>query len=111
MGQGAKEIELRGVYDMLTEVKESLSEGNHDIGMAKVEPHKIEMIRETPIWQKPRNFSEPVNREIHCKNFPPNNGIKTQNIAVKQRSWSPLAKMYRCSTENLENSPNSTVNL
>lgn len=27
-------------------------------------PHKIELADETPIWQKPRIFSEPINNEI-----------------------------------------------
>ena len=67
LGQNLNSEEADKVYEMLMEVRESLSDGNHDIGKAKVEPHRIELTRETPIWQKPRNFSEPVNQEIESQ--------------------------------------------
>ena len=53
------------VWTMLMELKEALSEGENDIGAAKVEPHRIELTNETPIWQKARSFSQPINEEIN----------------------------------------------
>ena len=53
-----------GVRKLLMEWKLALSTGDSDIGKADIEPIKIEVSRETPIWQKPRNFSQPVNDEI-----------------------------------------------
>jgi len=60
------EDEKNRVYSMLLKMKETLSEGDNDIGTANVEPHKIVLNekQETPIWQKARNFSPPINDEI-----------------------------------------------
>ena len=57
------------VLKMLLGVQEALSQGDHDVGSARVEPHKIELTNETPVWQRPRNFSQPVNEEVEkqCK--------------------------------------------
>ena len=32
--------------------------------MASIRPHEIELTDNTPIWQKPRSFSDPVNQEL-----------------------------------------------
>ena len=52
------------IYQMLLRTKTALSKNETDIGKAKVTPHEIELTDNTPIWQKPRNFSEPINQEI-----------------------------------------------
>ena len=52
------------VRKMLFEMKLVLSKGDNDIGEATVEPHHIEVTQKTPIWQKKRYFSQPVNDEI-----------------------------------------------
>ena len=49
---------------MLMDVRLALSTGDDDIGMAMVQPHKIEIEDKVPIWQKARNFSQPINEEI-----------------------------------------------
>ena len=52
------------VWDMLLDCKTVLSKGDDDIGKAVVEPHVIEVTQNTPIWQRPRSFSQPVNEEV-----------------------------------------------
>lgn len=54
---------------MLMRNCEALSKGDNDIGKAMVEPHRIQLTSKTPIWQKPRHFSKPINEEIdrQCK--------------------------------------------
>ena len=57
------------MYNMLQLTQGAMSKGDADIGNALVHPHTIELTNDTPIWQKPRRFSEPVNVEIdrQCK--------------------------------------------
>lgn len=57
------------VYQMLARTQVALSKNEVDIGRANVIPHRIELNDEAPVWQRPRKFSEPVNREIdrQCK--------------------------------------------
>ena len=62
--ENLSEQEKEIVRKMLLNVREALSKGDDDIGLAVVEPHRIELTRNTPIWQKARNFSQPVNEEI-----------------------------------------------
>ena len=52
------------VYRTIFNAKNALSQGEHDIGEAKVTPHQIELTDYTPIWQKPRSFADPINEEI-----------------------------------------------
>lgn len=56
--------EKEQVREMLLELKLALSKGDNDIGKAAVEPHRIEVTQQTPIWQKPRQFSQPTNDQI-----------------------------------------------
>lgn len=58
------DVQKELVYDMLVDTRGALSTGDADIGKAKVVPHHIDLTENTPIWQKPRIFAEPVNREI-----------------------------------------------
>ena len=65
LGEELTEEERKKVHQMLMEVNEALSKGDNDIGIADVNPHRIETTQETPIWLKARNFSQPINDEIH----------------------------------------------
>lgn len=69
------------IYDMLMSVSEALSTGDADIGKADVQPHHIELTDYTPIWQKPRNFPDPVNNEIEnqCQELLSNDIIEYSN--------------------------------
>ena len=55
------------IYQMLLNIDSALSCGDGDIGKAKVAPHHIELHNYSPIWQRPRNFSEPINNEIEAQ--------------------------------------------
>lgn len=73
------------VYDMLSNVVDALSTGDSDVGLAAVAPHHIELTDYTPIWQKPRVFAEPVNREIEdqCQEL-----LGSNIIEYSDSSWS-----------------------
>ena len=58
------ESNKKDVYNMLMNANNALSTGDADIGKARVPSHHIEITDCTPIWQKPRSFSEPINKEI-----------------------------------------------
>ena len=75
--------EKEKVLEMLLKVKYALSRNELDIGKANVTPHVIELTSQTPIWQRPRRFAEPINKEI-----------KTQceeliNLDIIEKSSSP----------------------
>ena len=70
---------------MLEGVQEVLCKDEYDIGKADVTPHKIELLNYSPIWQKPRRFADPVNKEIErqCQQ------LELQDIVEKSNSrWS-----------------------
>ena len=73
------------VYDMLYSVNAALSKSDNDMGDAKVQPHRIVLNDETPIWQKPRVFAPPINKEIElqCQDLLDNNIIEHSSS-----SWS-----------------------
>ena len=58
------EKEKEEVLKMLLTVSRALSVSDEDIGNAQVAPHKIHLSDRTPIWQRPRSFSQPINEEI-----------------------------------------------
>lgn len=64
LGENLDDIQRQKVYEMLENTKGALSKGESDIGSANVTPHQIELTNNTPIWQKHRQFAEPVNQEI-----------------------------------------------
>ena len=64
LGNDLNNYERKEVYKMLLRVRHALSKHDSDIGTAKVIPHQIELTNNTPIWQKPRNFADPINKEI-----------------------------------------------
>lgn len=58
------DAEKNKVYNMLVNTQLAISKSEFDIGKAAVIPHKIQLSNNTPVWQRPRRFSEPINREI-----------------------------------------------
>ena len=64
IGPEVTEDQKSKIYKMLLKTKSALSNNDMDIGLANVTPHKILLTDKTPIWQKPRRFSEPVTAEI-----------------------------------------------
>ena len=81
IGKELNDVQSKRVLDMLFKVKDVLSEGDNDIGTAKVVPHKIVMTQNTPIWQKPRNFAQPINEEIEeqCQDLLSNDILEYSN--------------------------------
>ena len=51
------------------DIKPVFSAGEHDVGLARVGEHKINLHSESPIYQRPRRFPPPIAKEIdkHCK--------------------------------------------
>ena len=57
--------EERGkVMEVIKQYQHVLSSGENDIGKAKVLAHKISLYDQTPIYQKPRRFPEPITMEV-----------------------------------------------
>jgi hypothetical protein len=52
------------VFSMLNNYKSVFSSGDLDIGLASVTEHQIKLTDETPIFQRPRRFPQPVADEI-----------------------------------------------
>ena len=81
------------VLQVLLQTKSALSTHDNDIGKAEVTPQTIVLTDRTPIWQKPRRFSEPLNREIDaaCKE------LELQDIVETcQSPWnSPLVPLRK----------------
>ena len=69
IGEDLTQEERAQVYEVLLKSGEALGKDSSDIGMINVKPHEIKLTDYTPIWQKPRTFSEPINQEIdrQCK--------------------------------------------
>ena len=57
------------VKDLLIRYQHVLSQNEADLGKASVQPHKIVLYDETPVYQRPRRFPDPVNKAIEdeCK--------------------------------------------
>ena len=64
LGGNLDEEEKEKVKKLLLDWKVALSKGDADIGKADVDPHSIDVTQCTPIWQKRREFSQPINDEI-----------------------------------------------
>ena len=64
LGTELNEEEKNKVYAALLNSQGALSINNSDIGKAELHPHHIELLDNTPIWQKYRHFSRPINQEI-----------------------------------------------
>ena len=64
LGKDLHEDERTQVINMLVRTQNALSKDDNDIGLANVTPHCIELSNNTPIWQKPRRFPDPVAKEI-----------------------------------------------
>ena len=52
------------VWEMVLRTNACLGKDNQDVGMAAVTAHTIRLHDETPIYQRPRRFPEPVTEEI-----------------------------------------------
>ena len=65
------EIQKSKINEMLSTVAAVMNKCEDDIGIADVAPHEIEVVDDTPIWIKPRNFAPPINEEIEdqCKSL------------------------------------------
>ena len=64
VGDELSDEQKEAVYGMLEKSQAAMSKSEFDIGRANVIPHRIELTDTTPVWQRPRRFSEPINREI-----------------------------------------------
>ena len=52
------------IWKMIYDSSAALSSGSDDVGRAAVTAHVIRLHDEIPIYQRPRRFPEPINREI-----------------------------------------------
>ena len=52
------------IYDMLMRSQLAFGINDLEIGKANVVPHRIELTDYTPIWQRPRRFADPINKEV-----------------------------------------------
>jgi transposase InsO family protein len=64
LGTQLSKVQKEQVSEMLLETQDVMSKNDKDIGKAAVNPHIIQLTDRSPIWQKPRKFSEPINQEI-----------------------------------------------
>lgn len=73
------------IWEMLKDMQTVFSKGDIEVGNAKVSPHGIELTSYCPIWQKPRRFADPINREIEkqCEDL-----LKLDVIEHSQSGWS-----------------------
>ena len=85
LGDQLSEEQKERVWTILMDLRGALSENESDIGSARVEPHKIELTDSTPIWQKVRSFSQPINDEINrqCQEL-----LLSDIIEYSNSSWS-----------------------
>lgn len=52
------------VFNVLSKYKTVFSTGDNDVGLASVTSHTIKLTDETPIYQRPRRFPQPITEEI-----------------------------------------------
>lgn len=64
VGSELDDIQQNLVHDALWNLKGVLSTGDDDIGHAGVTAHRIELLNDTPIYQRPRRFPAPIAQEI-----------------------------------------------
>jgi hypothetical protein len=85
LGATLEEEQKTAIYDMLLSAKAVMSRSEDDIGKANVTPHIIELTDNTPIWLRPRRFSEPVNKEIdrQCQEL-----LSSDIIEYSDSEWS-----------------------
>ena len=85
IGEAIKGEQRAAILQMLTRTREVFGKDSNDIGTLKVQPHQIELTDKTPIWQKPRHFTPPVNQEIERQC----NELEALDIITKSNSaWS-----------------------
>ena len=73
------------VLEMLTKHTKAFSAGDSDIGLAGVTSHKIRLTDDTPIYQRPRRFPQPINDELErqCKEL-----LEADIIETSKSPWS-----------------------
>lgn len=98
LGVSLVEEQKEAVYKMLLEAKSVMSRSDDDIGRANVSPHVIELTDNTPIWLRPRRFSEPVNKEIdrQCEEL-----LSSDIIEYSDSDWSAAVVPVRKSSGEL----------
>ena len=77
--------EMEQAYNMLLARRGVMSIGNSDVGFAAVTSHKIELYDTTPIRQRPRQFPEPVSKQIEAE------CQKLLDLDIIEHSKSPFA--------------------
>jgi len=63
VGEGNSEEKKHLIYEMLRDTQDVFGK-NGEVGCANVQPHRIELTDETPIWHRPGRFPEPVEEDI-----------------------------------------------
>jgi len=68
VGDRNSEHEKHLIYEMLKDTQDVFGK-NGEVGRAHVEPHRIELTDETPIWHRPNQLPEPVDEDVRtqCK--------------------------------------------
>ena len=61
------EADRASVLDLLQRHRDVFSFSDEDIGQLGITQHKIELLEDTPIYQKPRRFPGPVSEEIEAQ--------------------------------------------
>jgi hypothetical protein len=64
IGDEISEGQNRKACEMLVRVQNVFGKSKSEFSQANVIPHTIELTDNTPIWQNPRRFSEPITNEI-----------------------------------------------
>ena len=81
IGKNLNAEQRNKVVKLLMKMKNVLSKTENDIGNAQVTPQRIILTNQTPIWQKPRRFADPLTEEIErqCKELELNEIIEKCN--------------------------------
>ena len=64
IGEQISASDRNKIYEMFKDVQDVFSKKEGEVGKANVQPHVIELTDNTPVWQHPRRFPEPVDMEI-----------------------------------------------
>ena len=64
LGNDLSSTEQSKIYQMLSRCRSVLSSGDEDMGHINMGAFKIQLYHDTPIYQRPRRFPEPVAEEI-----------------------------------------------
>ena len=67
LGEHLSPEQKQKVLELLRGKVQVLSKGDHDVGILNAREHKIELLSDVPIYQKPRRLPEPVADEIESQ--------------------------------------------